>query len=187
MLSLAIDSLFSPRAAIRRVFAWQVDVRAFYLGAALLACISGVVNGLVAPMIEGTGVGPLVVAVRQLFLIAVLTVGIDRIGRAFGGTGDFDGALRVVVWHGAVEVLSTAVVIVAAMALGPIGNLALVFLLVWLFVVLVIFVQELHGFRSMFMTIVGFLGAGVVIGIPLWIVMGTLGLVDLEALRDGSL
>ena len=178
MLSLAIDSLISPRSAIQRVLAWDVDPQAFFLGAGLLACLAGLINGLLAPVTGQEDTGPVVIAIRQAFLMGVMILGVDRVGRAFGGTGDVNGAAKVVVWHGFVEILSTGIVATAAIVVGPAAGAILIALLLWLFAVLAIFIQELHQFKSLAMTIVGLLVAGFVIGIPILFVLIRLGLID---------
>lgn len=180
MLSLAIDSLFSPRQAIQRVLAWNIDPQAFFLGAGLLACLAGIVNGVLAPFAGQDNTDPLMIALRQLFLMAVMIVGIDRVGRAFGGSGNFVGATKVVVWHGFVEILSTGIIAIAAVVVGPLAGLVLIGLLFWLFAILAIFVQELHRFNSLFMTVLGLLAAGLLVGLPVIFVLIQLGLVDPE-------
>lgn len=179
MFSLLLDSLFAPRRAINQVLRLPYDRNVFLLGAGLLACVSGIVNGLFGPGMEGTVSSPILVAIRQLVLFAVLAFGIDRIGRFFGGTGDLDGALRVVVWHSAVEVVSMAIIVVSVTLVGP---LALFVMLLWLFYILAVFVQELHGFRNLFLTMVGLIGGGIAVGIPAMMLLQALGLINLEAL-----
>ena len=182
MLGLAINSLFAPRETIRRVLALPYGQDVFMLGAGLLACLSGIMNGLFLPSFDGGATAPIAVAIRQLVLFAILAFGIARIGAFFGGRGDFDGAFRVVVWHSLVEVISMAVMFVSVVLLGSIGQLALVVMLFWLFYILAVFVQELHGFRSLFMTILGLIGGGLAIGIPAMLLLSALGLVNLEAM-----
>lgn len=182
MIALAFNSLFAPRETIRRILRLPYDRNVFLLAAGLLACVSGIVNGLFVPTLDGSATAPIAVAIRQMVLFAVLAFAIDRLGRMFGGKGTFDGALRVVVWHSAVEVIAMVIMFVSVVIFGALGQLALVVMLFWLFYILAVFVQELHGFKSLFLTIVGLIAGGIAIGIPAMLILAALGLVNLEAM-----
>ncbi len=73
---------------------------------------------------------------------------IHRVGRAFGGSGHFDGALVTMVWITALNLLVNATSVVLGIFAPAMSILLLLGGVVVLFWILTMFVTELHGFRS---------------------------------------
>jgi hypothetical protein len=167
---LVIESLVSPRAAARRVLADRFDPATLLQAAVAVTC-TGLVLGFVAMQLTGGAVdpvsaavlgSPLMGALAQLGVMALAAFLTFRVGRLFGGSGDFWGAAQVVVWLNAITLAIQAVQLVALALAPPIAGLIAVGTLFWLLWAYATFVTELHGFRS----------AAMVLGATVLVVVG---------------
>ncbi len=178
---LVIDTLVRPRAAARRVI--DSAVPQFYVlqGALLVTCLGMVTNYIALRMFRVT-VDPVTATMLQnpfigafeqllfLFVTVVLTV---RIGRLFGGKGEFWDGLTLVVWLNLVAVLVEAAQLVVVGVMPSIETLVVVVAfapLVWLAWIYANFVTELHGFQNPFFV----LGAMVLTALVLFFVVAML-------------
>ncbi|MBF9029670.1 hypothetical protein HKCCE3408_04610 [Rhodobacterales bacterium HKCCE3408] len=101
------------------------------------------------------------VAATQAGASLILLGAIHHVGRAFGGSGDFDGALKIVAWINFVFLFVQAVRIVVLLVLPPAEDVFMMLsfaLFLWL---LVNFTAELHGFRSLGRVFLGVILAAV--------------------------
>lgn len=168
---LVIDSLVRPRAAARGVLDLDIAAGPLAQAAVAVTCI-GLVLGYAAMRIGGGAVDPVSAAVLQapllgalgqfamMALIAFLTF---RVGRLFGGAGGFWGAATVVIWLNAVTLGIQVLQIVVLAVAPPLAGLVAVATLFWLLWAYANFVAELHAFRSPVMV----LGVAVLSGIAL--------------------
>lgn len=183
-LQLAMDSVFQPRGAARRLLALDVPRRSLVDAAVAVTCI-GLVLGYVGLRLSGGAVDPVsaallgapfVGAVVQFAVMAGAAFLTWRVGRSFGGQGEFWGALRVVVWLNAVtlgiQVVQLVALAVAPFVAGPIA-IATLFWLLWAFAS---FVTELHAFTSPMMVLGVTVLTVVMIVIGLTILAAVLGL-----------
>jgi hypothetical protein len=96
---------------------------------------------------------PVVMGIVQAVFLVLVSLGIAVIGARFGGKGDFDGALALMVWLQAVFLVVQAFQIVAIAiglsVLADIVSLASIPLFFWL---MAQFVTVLHGFSSVWKT-----------------------------------
>ena len=140
----------------------SVSVLLLYLGPAVL----GDLSGLPAPF------GFLALqAVMNLMVVGLIA----QVGRAFGGQGDFAGALWLVGWMQAITVLFLVAQIAAILFVPMLNMPVAVFSIgvsIW---VLVGYVCALHGFRSRLAVLTGMIGVFLVFSFLLSIVLVALG------------
>ncbi len=163
-LALLRLSLTDPSEAARRVLAFDLPRPVLWQALALvviatviplvvtlkllLARFGAAIDPQSAEFLERLSATPFTAVLSQLILAAVLAHATDRIGRAFGGSGTFDGALHVVVW---IQTLLAAFVLAQLAALFVLPFLAGLLSFAGLAVFLwasTNFLMVLHGFRS---------------------------------------
>lgn len=187
MFSLAISSLTQPGPAITQVLRQNFDNATLFLVAALLACITGIMDPVIGLLLaRDTAIAaplpPFVVAGIQMGAIMVTALAAHRIGAMFGGKGNFNGSLKVSVWYGVVSILpSLAILILQATGSGAAPLVQLV-VLVWMMFVLSTFIKVLHGFDNLFLTALGVVGASFIIGIVSVLILSAFGLIQPENL-----
>lgn len=174
---LVIDSLVRPREAARRVLGFEIGWAALAQIAVAVACIVMVLayaavelsGGPVDPMSAALLRRPLVGAVSQLGVMALIVVLTVRIGRAFGGTGGLWGATALVVWLNAMTLLIQVLQLVLLLVAPPLAGILAIATLVWILWTFANFVAELHGFASAFVVlgVTVLSGVGLVLGLTL--------------------
>ena len=172
---LLAETLRNPRAAARRLIDLGLAPPAIWSGFGAAVAASAVLAWLsmaatpvaTGGVLAGPVVTPLGLAGIQaasiLFLAGLVTIG----GRAFGGRGQFFGALTLAVWLEFVLILLQLVQLVV-MVVFPFFSVLVGFagmvLFLWL---LTNFTAELHGFRSLpavfFGIVAGFLLTGIAV------------------------
>jgi hypothetical protein len=181
---LVIDSILRPRAAARRVLGLELAPDALFQAAAAITCI-GIVLGYLAMRMSGGAVDPVSAAVLQAPLLgatlqfgmmAVIAFLTFRIGRVFGGRGDFWGAAAVVVWLNAVTLAIQVVQLAALATVPPLAGLIAIATLFWLLWAFSNFVAELHGFASPVMVLGVVVLTVIVLVFALTLVAAMLGL-----------
>jgi len=152
------DTICAPQEAAQAVLALNLPRNVLWLGLALVITLSTLLASavlLMVPMPEaGAGVPmPVVMGIVQAVFLVLVSLGIAVIGARFGGKGDFDGALALMVWLQAVFLVVQAFQIVAIAiglsVLADIVSLASIPLFFWL---MAQFVTVLHGFSSVWKT-----------------------------------
>jgi len=152
------DTIRAPQEAAQAVLALNLPRNVLWLGLALVITLSTLLASavlLMVPMPEaGAGVPmPIVMGLVQAVFLVLVSLGIAVIGARFGGKGDFDGALALMVWLQAVFLVVQAFQIVAIAiglsVLADIVSLASIPLFFWL---MAQFVTVLHGFSSVWKT-----------------------------------
>ncbi|MBF9052902.1 hypothetical protein LSUCC1028_01445 [Rhodobacterales bacterium LSUCC1028] len=152
------DTIRAPQEAAQAILALNLPRNVLWLGLALVITLSTLLASavlLMVPMPEaGAGVPMSVVMglVQAVFLVLV-SLGIAVIGARFGGKGDFDGALALMVWLQAVflvvQAFQIAAIAIGLSVLADIVSLASIPLFFWL---MAQFVTVLHGFSSVWKT-----------------------------------
>jgi hypothetical protein len=152
------DTIRAPQEAAQAVLALNLPRNVLWLGLALVITLSTLLASavlLMVPMPEaGAGAPmPVVMGIVQAVFLVLVSLGIAVIGARFGGKGDFDGALALMVWLQAVFLVVQAFQIVAIAiglsVLADIVSLASIPLFFWL---MAQFVTVLHGFSSVWKT-----------------------------------
>ncbi len=152
---LARESVLSPRTGARRVLRLNVSLpvlwQALVLAAVvddLLVILSLVMAGQGPDALSVLGApGPLGLALMQALSLVLMALALHYVGRAFGGTGDWPGALALVIWLQVILLGLQAAQLVLLLVMPFLANLlglASIALLFWL---LTQFAMELHGFR----------------------------------------
>jgi hypothetical protein len=156
ILSLARLTLREPRGAARRLFAEDVPIPARTAGLLLIAVLSAIFLHLSFALESSDDYvaqfmtqSPLQTAVVQWFVLLISALLIYRVGKAFGGIGSLADAILVVLWLQflllGVQFAQFVLLIVVPPLAAMVGLVGFV-LFLWL---MVNFIAELHGFRSL--------------------------------------
>lgn len=152
------DTIRAPQEAAQAILALNLPRNVLWLGLALVITLSTLLASavlLMVPMPEaGAGVPmPVVMGIVQAVFLVLVSLGIAVIGARFGGKGDFDGALALMVWLQAVflvvQAFQIAAIAIGLSVLADIVSLASIPLFFWL---MAQFVTVLHGFSSVWKT-----------------------------------
>lgn len=165
LLQLARFTVQSPREGARMVMQANLPMPARWVALALMAVVSSVVAHLSMGLMPaeaqaqmgGMMASPISTAILQAGLMVVSVHAVFWIGRWRGGKGSFADALILVGWLQFILLILQVVQIAAQVILPPVSNLigfASIGIFLWL---LSNFIAELHGFRSVFMTMLGVL------------------------------
>jgi len=157
LVQLAWASLTDPKGSLRQVTALPLDQTARWQALLLIVVISVILGHLSILMTGGPGTAmmapfianPMMAGVVQLALLGLMVFAVFWIGRAMGGSGQFDDAILLVAWLQFIlvclQVAQTLAMFVLPALAGLIGIAGFV-LFFWL---LTNFVAELHGFQSL--------------------------------------
>lgn len=177
-------TLRDPKRGVRIVMGWPLTTGDLWLVLALLATLSTLLAeamvalsaGEVDPAMAVMLAAPLGFAALQFAGLGVMAVLLFALGRPFGGTGQFPEALAAVGWLQCILLVVQIVQIIAILVLPvfalliAVGSLGLA---IWL---LTNFTAELHGFRSLFLTllaiIAAFIGMVVLLSVAMIVVFG---------------
>jgi hypothetical protein len=122
-------------------------------------------NPFVIVVGPGLVMGPLPVAIMIFFMTLVSAFASSRIGRMFGGQGDFNALLIVMSWlqwmQFVFQMLSTLLSFIS-IALSGLISLVIFVLTLWIFVAMV---DRAHGFESALKSIVTILLGSTVAGV----------------------
>ncbi len=183
MLSLVLTSLTNPKEAAPQVLNWQIDRDVVIKAAFLVAAVSGLLDALARVILplpqevtEAALLSPMAMAAIQLGSMFLVAAMMFQVGRFFGGKGDYTGALKTTVWIslvGLVLNVITLALLAVSVSFGELFQLATV---IWMLVVFTIFIQELHGFESFFVTLACSLGAIFVLAVVIVILLSQFGL-----------
>lgn len=180
---LVIDSVVRPREAARGVMELGVPQNVVLTAAVAVTCAGlvitwamvlmgpGVVDGVTAAIYGN----PLLSAVAEfagMLIVAVLTA---RVGRALGGTGNFQDALTLIVWLNAVMLLVQFAQLVLIVVAPPIAGMIGLATLLWALWVFANFVAELHGFRNPLVVLGGVILTAIVLVFAISILFAILG------------
>ena len=186
MFKLVIDSFLRPRETIQTVLALGFDQRTLFQAALLISCAYGIAQPVFTSLSEPGAPrpfldDPVLVALAQFVTILLCAGAVSWIGRAFGGTGAFHGSLTISVWYTVVGVLPQ-MALLFLQAMGSQVAMIQVGLFAWLLVIFAIFVQTLHGFENLFLTLIGVIGSGILFMALIFFVFISLGVIRPETL-----
>lgn len=164
------EAVRDPRRNAQRIVGWPLPERTVLLALILVSALS-VLGLYAASLLAGLEAEflpqPFVLALMQVGSMLLLAAVLAQAGRMFGGRGDFAGALRIIVWIQLLMVLLQAVQLIAMLVLPPLAgllSLGSVVAICWISTGLV---AGLHGFQSLPLTFLGILGAMLVVGFVL--------------------
>ncbi len=184
LLQLARFTVQSPREGARMVMRADLPMPARWVALALMAVVSSVVAHLSMRLMPlesqaqmgGMMASPISTAILQAGLMLISVHAVYQIGRWRGGKGSFADALILMGWLQFILLILQLVQIAAQIILPPLSNLigfASIGIFLWL---ISSFIAELHGFPSVFKTMVGVLAtlfaAGFVLSFLLLLLIG---------------
>lgn len=167
LIDLVIDTLRDPRAFAPRIVAWPVPAQAVWTAVLLMSVLSALlVSGI--PVLFGFDTAaplpgfpmrptPITMSAIQVAAMIVSAAAVMRIGKVFGGKGDFNGALRITAWLQFVMVLLNVLQFAVLLILPPLGAIASLGSLMVVAWVGTGLVAGLHGFTSLPAVFVGIL------------------------------
>lgn len=168
LTKLAIDTIRDPRAGAATALRLAPPRPVLWLAFALMITVSlmmGEVVTLIAPPPDAgplTGQSALALGLLQGAFLFLMVFAVTHIGRAFGGTGEFDGALALITWLQFVFFLLQLLQLILLLIAPPFAAIVTLVAIGLFFWVLINFIAVLHGFQSVgmvfVMTLVSFLG-----------------------------
>lgn len=189
---LMIQTITSPREGARAVLALPVPEQAWKVALVLVVVLSMLVSqisaalsgGLVDPMSHLLGTPVLISTAVVVAMTWGMAWMVYRIGALFDGKGDFNGALRLVVWLQAIMLalqIATQMSLFVFPLLAALLWFASMFLMLWLATV---FVAEVHGFKSLFPVFAGLITTVVLTAVALSFILSLLGFAPNPELLD---
>lgn len=191
MFHLAMMSLSRPRDAIAEVLKIQIAHSDLIKGALFVACFSGLLDAasrVILPLPEALQSSiissPITSAVIQFFGILIIAVLTDKVGRFFGGKGNYEDALKATVWFSFVWLFGVVLILVVLLFFAPIAPLVQLATMIWMIIVFTTFVQVLHQFEKFFATLAGVFGTGLILSFVAVFLMGALGIFEMVGPSD---
>lgn len=156
-------SLQRPKQGMRVVLGWQLSLQesalALLLTAVVSATLISLVIGPMPPEMDKVTAellaSPFSLAFVQAVGLAMMALCLHLMGRMAGGRGTLPQAVMVMAWLEVILILISVLQTVTLLVLPPLGLLLVVggmILSLWL---IANFVAELHGFDSLFLTLLG--------------------------------
>ena len=177
---LAFQSLTKPRVGLRTILSipsqrsdlinagWLVIILNLILTASLT------LFGPIPP--ESPSTVPLATsAIMQALSLFGGAFIVHRVGGFFGGTGNFDGSLKLIIWVNFILFLMQLPILLFSFLGQEIVALAMILVLVVAITQLTATIMELHDFTEVLPVLFGILGSSVVFGIALLFALGLLG------------
>jgi hypothetical protein len=185
---LVSDSLVSPREAARAVLALGLSRDLLIQAAAAITALAVILSYLAVVVRPGDVdqvsaailANPLLGAAVQFGIILIVAVVTARVGAMFGGRGDLDGALAIIVWLNAMLVLIQSLQLAALIFLPPLAALIALATVIWLLWALANFVTELHGFQNPLFVLGGVILTIIVLFFGLAMILAILGITPQE-------
>lgn len=157
LLSLLRQSLVAPREGAASVMSLGLSRDAVWTAAILVVILSIILaqgTAMLMGISGGTPMGPVVfspfaaVAIYVFFVVGTAAA-VHGIGRMMGGTGQFPEALLLITWLQFIMVCLQVVQVFTMFLMPPLSAVIAMLglaLFIWL---LINFIAELHGFRSL--------------------------------------
>ncbi|MEX3015249.1 Yip1 family protein [Gymnodinialimonas hymeniacidonis] len=182
LLNMVRDTISDPRRGAEMVLALNLPRSALWLAFALTIVFSMILAVLVTFVLgtpeEGplTGRTPVALGLLQGAFLFLAVHAVTHIGRIFGGTGSFEGALALITWLQFIFIVLQVLQLMVALIAPPLAAVISLLAIVLFFWLLSHFVTVLHGFTSVgqvfLMTLLSFM----VILFTLSLVLSLLGL-----------
>lgn len=179
-------TLQNPRAAARHLLDRQLPLSTIWIALALMAVISAALTGLtilvapdqIEPNILKMFENPLQVAVLQAMVMVVMAMLALGVGRMFGGSGSFAGALVLIAWSEALLSLlqmGQIVLVLVSRSLAAALGLFGIVLFLW---ILSNFIAEMHRFASAGKVLLGMIATTIAVAFGMAVV--TVALVGMK-------
>lgn len=164
LLRMARETVSNPRDGAAQILRLDLPMKALWLAFGLVIVLSMVLGEAVALLMgppdpamanPAMTASPITMGVIQAGFLFLVAQGMARIGQMFGGTGDFAGALALVVWLQFIFLVVQVIQLAALLIVPPVAGLITILAMGLFFWLLVNFIATLHGFTSLGMIFVG--------------------------------
>ena len=158
LLRMARHTVSNPRDGAAVILKLHLPMRALWLAFGLVIVLSMFLGEAVAlfmgppdqaAMPPEMMVSPITMGVIQAAFLFLVAHGIARIGQLFGGSGDFQGALALIVWLQFIFLVVQVIQLAAMLVVPPVAGLITILAMGLFFWLLVNFIATLHGFSSL--------------------------------------
>ncbi len=191
--SFMILTLRRPGVAARSILLRQFPNEAIWTGLFLAVILNALFFGILGLIIpnsselamfdmssDSPGISMMVSAVRSVLFAAMLTLG----GRWLGGTGRFMPILSLLVWDQLVQLALMSLGIVVLLISTQLGSMVFLMIGLVLLFVLLNFINEAHGFASLWRSFAVVLMASIVMFFAMIFIVGLLGPANLGLLEN---
>ncbi|MFY0691298.1 MAG: YIP1 family protein [Paracoccaceae bacterium] len=181
ILNLMKLTITNPREGATTILSFSFGRDVLWMIMALIVVSSGVLSRLASMLAPPSGApeltaqfltSPLLSAIVVLGVLMIMVICTHFVGRGFGGTGEFNESLSLVIWLQAImlmiQVVQLGVLLISPFLASLIG-FGSVALFLWLYVN---FVAVLHGFTSIPLVLVGIMVSMFAVGFGLSIIAG---------------
>ena len=163
LLAMTRETLRNPRGGARAIMALDLPRGARWVAFFLMVVISALLTHAsfallpaeTQAMMGEVMARPIRTAQLQAGILLFTVIGVHRIGRLFGGHGRFEDALIVMVWLQFVMLCLQVVQLAVQILMPPFADLVGLMGLALFMWLLVNFVAELHGFKSLIRVFLG--------------------------------
>ena len=158
LLRMARHTVSNPRDGAAVILKLHLPMRALWLAFGLVIVLSMFLGEAVALLMGPPDqaamppemmVSPITMGVIQAAFLFLVAHGIARIGQLFGGSGDFQGALALIVWLQFIFLVVQVIQLAAMLVVPPVAGLITILAMGLFFWLLVNFIATLHGFSSL--------------------------------------
>ena len=158
LLRLARDTVANPREGAETILSLGLPRQALWLAFALVIVLSMMLGDILyiladipqdGPLTGPIYSAPVVMGLLQAAFLVLMTHAMTYIGRFFGGTGQFEEALALVVWLQFIFICVQVVQLVAVLIVPPVAGLISILAMGLFFWLLINFIATLHGFASL--------------------------------------
>jgi hypothetical protein len=154
LLRMTRETVSNPREGAAQILALGLSGQALHIAFGLVIILSmllGEIVVLISPPAppEALNISPVSLGVVQAAFLFVITHAITWIGKWFGGTGQYTGALALIVWLQFIFLVVQLVQLAAMLIIPPLAGLITILAMGLFFWLLVNFIATLHGFTSL--------------------------------------
>lgn len=191
--SFLILTLRQPAVAARSILLRQLPDEAIWTGLFLAVVLNALFFGVLGLLIpnsselamfdmspDSPGISMMVSTVRSVLFALMLTLG----GRWLGGTGRFMPILSLLVWDQLVQLAAMSLGIAVLLISPKLGSIVFLLIGLVLLFVLLNFVNEAHGFASLWRSFAVVLMASIVMFFAMILLVGLLGPANLGLLEN---
>ena len=172
-----------PKATARHLIAMNPPAQARWLGLALVAVLTVLTMRLTVLLLPTDEMSPVGMALRnplsgfaiQVGSILLVAAAMTGAGRVFGGRGQFQDALLLMIWTEFLLAIIACVQLVLLMV-APFAGVVLAFLAVGLFAWLIVqFAAALHGFTNLWAVLAGMIATFFLLAVVTALALALLG------------
>lgn len=172
-----------PKATARHLIAMNPPAQARWLGLALVAVLTVLTMRLTVLLLPTDEMSPVGMALRnplsgfaiQVGSILLVAAAMTGAGRVFGGRGQFQDALLLMIWTEFLLAIIACVQLVLLMV-APFAGVVLAFLAVGLFAWLIVqFAAALHGFTNLWAVLAGIIATFFLLAVVTALALALLG------------